>query len=74
MDKDGKNVTEITLAEDIARMNLNEATNRNNQDPRFAQYLGKYSPRWAKRLFVIVLAFILVGIIAGLIAALMNLI
>jgi t-SNARE complex subunit (syntaxin) len=53
-------IVEVPIVKNVAGMNLNEATSANNQNPAFASNLGKNSPRWAKILFVIILAIIVV--------------
>ena len=58
-DKNFMKVKEISIAENLTQMSLNEATRANAGNPAFGQMLSKNSPGWAKTLFKGLLAYIL---------------
>lgn len=67
-----KKIVEIPIAENIAEMNLNQATRGNAGSPYFGSYLNRNAPRWAKVLFFLVAIFIAMSLIILLIAALLR--
>ena len=61
--KKDKRIVEIPIAEEIASLNLNEATRVNAGNPYFDEQLRKNAPGWAKVLFAAV-AIVVVGTLA----------
>ncbi len=70
--QDEPEIVEVPIANDIARMNLNEATSGNNQNPAFGTNLNKNAPRWAKILFVLFIIFIVGVSVLGLAVSLFH--
>ena len=59
-----RKLPEVPLAENVASMNMTQATRANAGDPTLAANINKNAPKWVKPILLILAILIILGIVS----------